>query len=135
MTMRWFERAGALLRKPAGLTGAFVGLVLFGLEGEWGARLAGAVLGWIYGVVVGRLIRWFGVIPGMYPLVGLLSGPVPFLLLPFGMTKEERGGVWFATALLGFLVGCVEWAHRRHSAACEAGRAASGPVERPPAGD
>jgi hypothetical protein len=47
------------------VTNPFLGLVVFGLE-ERGARLAGAILRWLYGFVVGWLIRWFPVIPGAY---------------------------------------------------------------------
>jgi len=61
------------------------------------------------------LLRCFRVIPGMFPVVGILCGPVPFIFLAGSMTKEERGGPLLLAAVFGCLVGCVEWGHSRRS--------------------
>ena len=111
---------------PAGLTGAFVGAaVVAGQPG--GTGLPGLVVGWLYGTVVGGLLRLFRVPPGAYPLVGLFAGPLPIaLLMPTAAAADARGLVWVG-AIVGPLIGFVEWAAARHSA--PAGRHA---VERAP---
>lgn len=102
-----------LLGTPCGLAGAFFGATLAGLA-PGGVGLLGLVVGWLYGIVVGALIRLFRVPAGAYPLIGLLCGPVPIALLTGrGASQDERGAL--ALGLVGGLVlGLVEWASTRH---------------------
>jgi NhaP-type Na+/H+ and K+/H+ antiporter len=115
MARRSLRRLGNLLLLPSGLTGAFLGVVILAQEPGAASRVAGLFVGWLYGIAVYGLIRCFRVIPGMYPLVGFMAGPVPFALLCGSMSADERGSGLVATAFLGLLVGCVEWAHVRQA--------------------
>jgi hypothetical protein len=103
--------------------GGFLGAaVVAGQPG--GTGLLGLVLGWLYGVVVGAVMRLFRVPPGAYPLTGLLAGPVPIaLLVPSSASPETRGLVWLG-AIFGLVIGLVEWACARHA------RGGSPPSER-----
>jgi len=116
-----------VLTRPSALAGAFLGAALVAAQ-PGGTGLVGLVLGWLYGVVVGALLLLFRVPAGAYPLVGLLSGPVPFaLLMPVGASQDERGLIWVGM-LAGLVLGCVEWAHarRRQRASGTATEAESG---------
>lgn len=102
---------------PSGLVGAFF-LLVVGRFTEPGHsnRLALFAFGWLYGVGVLALIRLFRVTPGVYPLVGLVCGPVPVALIAnAGMEKGELGGLGVLTALLGVIVGTIEWARVRRA--------------------
>lgn len=78
-----------------------------------GTGIPGLVVGWLYGLVVGAMIRRFRVHPGAYPLVGLLAGPVPLaVLMPVEATSDQRG-VLLLGLVAGLLLGTVEWARTR----------------------
>ena len=103
---------------PAGLVGSFF-LLTFAASEAFEVRVPRlvvggafvAVAGWLLGVVVVAIIRRFRVAPWAYPIAGLFSGPIPFVLLfARSTTKEEWGGVWLVSALLGAMIGFVEWA-------------------------
>jgi hypothetical protein len=106
----WAKRIGGWLATPSGLTGGFLGAAT--VAAQPGANgIPGLVLGWLYGVVVGGLLRLFRVPPGAYPLTGFLAGPVPIaLLMPAGAPTTDRGVIWLGF-LAGLLIGLVEWAH------------------------
>jgi hypothetical protein len=117
MLMRILRRIGSTLAFPPGLCGAFLALVLFQLEPAEGSRVVSLLLGWLYGVAVAGLMRFFRVAPWAYPLLGLLCGPVPFaLLVPGSTTRDERGALWAMTAVLGLLIGLLEWARESRRA-------------------
>jgi hypothetical protein len=99
---------------PAGLTGAFVALCFrLGEPGEPN-RMALLLLGWLYGVAVLGLIRLFRVRTGLYPVIGLICGPVPLALIANGgMDPSGLGGGAAVAALGGVLVGAVEWGRLR----------------------
>ncbi len=107
---------------PGGLVGGFFGLTLLRvIDPAEAARLPAFLLGWLYGVGVVGLIRLFRVAPGVYPLVGLVCGPVPVALLFQAETKaDERATLWLFSALLGLLIGSVEWARVRRRETAQA---------------
>jgi hypothetical protein len=101
------------LTVPAGLAGGMLGAAL-GAVMPGGTGLPGFVAGWLYGVVIGALVRLFRVPPGAYPLVGLVAGPLPFaLLMPHDAAAGDRGVIWVGL-VAGLILGCVEWAHAVH---------------------
>lgn len=96
---------------PTGLAGAFLALTVgrVSAPGET-SRIVLLILGWLYGVAVIGLLRLIPVSPWCYPWVGMIVGPVPFaLLVNAGAEDGERGMLWLATALVGFLLGLIEW--------------------------
>jgi len=104
------------IRIPSGLTGGCLGAMVVAAQPD-GTGLPGFVIGWLYGVVVGGGLRIFRVPPGAYPLAGLLAGPLPIaLLMPAGASADARGLVWLG-ALAGIVIGLVEWATSRLTAA------------------
>lgn len=113
--MKLLGRVRALVTRPSGLAGGFLGAALVAAQ-PGGIGILGLGFGWLYGLAVSGLIHLFRVPPGAYPLVGLLAGPVPFaLLLGRQAEAEPRGLVWVG-AFAGLLLGLVEWAHARHAA-------------------
>jgi len=97
----------------AGLAGAFVFLAMLATDPS--AKLATSfLLGGVYGIGVLALIRLFRVSPCAYPVAGLIAGPVPAaLFLARSLEGEEWGGIWLLLALLGALIGTLEWARMR----------------------
>jgi hypothetical protein len=110
----WARLVGVLLL-PAGLGGAFLGLALFQL-GEGGNRIAGLVVGWLYGISVAGLMRLLPVPPGWYWLAGIFAGPIPIALLMSNGTPANERGVILVGALVGLLLGLLESASARRSA-------------------
>jgi hypothetical protein len=101
---------------PAGLVGAFATLSVGRTLDPEGSRTGLLLVGWIYGVAVVGILRIFRVPPWCYPWLGLVCGPVPAALLPSGDQEPgDRGGLLLITALLGLLVGLVEWGRRSRS--------------------
>jgi len=100
---------------PAGLTGAFLVLCLARISEPGSAnRLALLILGWLYGVAVLGLIRLFRVNPGLYPVVGLVCGPVPLALIANSdMGQDDLAGMWVLTLHMGVVIGAVEWGRLR----------------------
>ncbi len=101
---------------PAGLTGAFLIATAFRvMEPSKGLWLGPLVFGWVYGVGVLGLTRLFRVSRWGVPVVGLVCGPVPVvLLLPADVNSgEERAGLWLLGAIVGLLIGLVEAARLR----------------------
>jgi hypothetical protein len=114
---------------PAALAGAFFVLCTVRVGEPAQNRLVLLVLGGLYGVSVLGLLRAFRVAPFGLPWAGLLAGPVPVaLLMTEEWSQDDRGGALFLAALLGVLIGVLEWARIRRAARGEAGR--SGPYER-----
>jgi len=75
------------------------------------------LFGAVYGLAVLGLVRLFGLRNWGLAVAGLVAGPVPTaLLLQGGTPAEERGGMLFASSLLGLIVGLLEWARRAHAA-------------------
>ena len=114
MLKRWSKKIWVVLGTMPGLAGACLGLMLAGVTSENSNPLGGLPFGWLYGVAVGGLIRLFPVKPGAFPLVGLIAGPVPFLIL-FGSSSslEDRGGAVLASGFLGLVIGLLEWGRVR----------------------
>ena len=102
---------------PAGLAGAFLFLTLCRAANptaDWlGALILASISGWLYGVGVLGLVRLFRVARWALPLAGLLAGPVPLALLFQGGkdSGDDRIGLCVLAALLGILIGLLEWAH------------------------
>ena len=81
---------------PSALAGAMLGVTLAGAT-PGGIGAAGLVPGWLYGIVVGALVRAFRVPRGAYPLAGLLAGPLPFAMLQGRAASEaDRAAIWSA---------------------------------------
>ncbi len=111
----WKKIVGVVLL-PSGLGGAFLGLALFQLE-SGNNRIAGVVVGWLYGVSVWGLMRLLPVAPGWTWLAGVFAGPIPIaLLMPAGTPTDERGVILLG-ALVGGLLGLLESAHARRRGA------------------
>ncbi len=110
--MKRARRIGRAFLGPSAVTGAFLGAAIVAAQ-PGGSGLAGLVLGWLYGVVVGGLMRLFRVRPGAYPLAGFLAGPVPVALLTFPDASPDMRGVVWLGFVVGLVLGCVEWAHSR----------------------
>jgi hypothetical protein len=106
------------MTSPCALAGACLGAALVAAQ-PGGTGLVGLLLGWLYGLVVGTLLRLFRVPSAAYPLVGLISGPLPFaVLMPAEASQDARGLIWVGM-LAGLVLGCVEWARARWLAARE----------------
>lgn len=107
---------------PSALAGAFFLLSfvkIFQPDARPGQLL---VVGAICGVVVVGLVRLFRVAPWGYPAAGFVCGPVPiFLVMQRGQDEpaapDDRLAIWLFSALFGLLVGFLEWARVRRSAA------------------
>jgi hypothetical protein len=114
------RRLGAALLAPGALTGALLGALLFAAQ-PGGSGRAGLVVGWLYGVVVGALVRRFPVPRGAYFLAGMLVGPLPIaLLLPSTAPNEDRGLVWVGV-VAGLFIGLVEGLSARRAERAAAG--------------
>ena len=62
------------------------------------------------------LIRLFRIAPWGYPLAGLFAGPVRLaLFFDAKNTAGDRGGAWLLGAVLGLLIGALEWARVRRT--------------------
>ncbi len=109
----WKKIAGVLLT-PSGLGGACLGLTVFQLN-PGGQRLAGIVVGWLYGISVWGLARLLPVGPGWAWLSGLIVGPIPLALLMPADTPAVERGVILLGALVGCLLGLLEVAHARRA--------------------
>lgn len=107
------RRIGSVLRAPSGLIGALLFVGVLPQQPGLGLRLVLLGVGWLYGRLVGALVRLPRVTPGAWPLVGLIAGPAPASLLLFRLEQEEHGAVVALTAVLGLVVGLLEWAHQR----------------------
>ena len=113
--MRLLKKSLSLLRTPSGLAGACFGATVLALA-PGGVGGVGLVVGWLYGVVVGGLLRLFRVPAWSYPWLGLVVGPVP---LAFFIGADESGdarGIVVLGILGGLVVGFVEWVTLRHAA-------------------
>jgi len=78
------------------------------------SRLGLLLLGGLFGVAMVALIRLFRIAPWGYPWAGLVSGLVPpGLFFGSGGTGDERGGFLLISAVLGVLIGLLEWARVR----------------------
>lgn len=111
---------------PSVLGGAFF-LLAFGKVVDPAAP-AGALLvvGGLSGTVIVGLVRLFRIAPFGYPFAGLLCGPLPFFLILRGTSEGpqdegSRAGVWLASALLGAILGVLEWARVRRASRPAAG--------------
>lgn len=96
------------------LTGAFFLLVIGRLDAA-DPKPVGSflVFGALYGVAVLGLIRLLGARSWGHVVAGLLSGPVPAAVLSEASADAgERGGMALATALLGVMIGLMEWQRR-----------------------
>lgn len=96
------------------------------VQGVVGGTLA-ALIGMLFGLAVGALIRAFRVHPLAYPAVGFLASPAVLALVGAG---REEGALGIA-AVFGLVLGFIEWGAewRRREAA---GSAAGGPSARGP---
>ncbi|MAB81468.1 MAG: hypothetical protein CMJ89_19175 [Planctomycetes bacterium] len=78
------------------------------------SRLWLILLGGLLGVAICGMIRLFAIAPWGYPWAGLFCGLVPpGLLFDLNSGAEDRGGLLVACALVGFLLGLIEWARVR----------------------
>lgn len=111
-------RAWCTASLPAAVTGAFFLLgtstVLAGEFGPVHALLLLAV-GGIYGMAIRAVMGFFPVDRWGLVVAGLLSGPIPGVLIlslrrRTWSDSDDRGAVWLFALLLGLLVGLIEWA-------------------------
>lgn len=112
MLKRAWMRIVRVALLPAGVGGAFLGLTLLQLN-PGSHRLAGLVVGWLYGISVWGLMRLFSFGPNWAWLAGILAGPIPFALLLPGDTPASERGVILLGCLTGGLLGLLEVAHAR----------------------
>src|SRR5262249_13774297 len=91
-----------------------LGLAAFQLS-EGHHRLAGLVVGWLYGVSVWGLTRLLAVGRRWTWLAGMLAGPVPIALLVPGHTPASERGVILLGVPLRLLLGLPEVARARRS--------------------
>jgi len=78
------------------------------------SRLGLLLLGGLFGIAMVGLIRLFRIAPWGYPWAGLVSGLVPpGLFFGAGGSGDDRGGFLLISALLGVLIGLLEWARVR----------------------
>src|SRR5262245_10119178 len=116
---RVWKRVNRVLLGPSGLGGACLGLALFQMN-PGANRLAGILVGWLYGLSVWGLMRLLPVAPRWTWLAGVFAGPIPIaLLMPSSTPADERGVILFGS-LLGALLGLLETAHGRRSGAARA---------------
>ena len=98
--------------RPAILAGGLFALPLShhadgGVVGYLVALLVCFLFGALFGVVILTAIRFFRTDRWGYPIAGLLSGAVPLIVVP--MSGKDLGGLWIVSALLGVLIGLLEW--------------------------
>lgn len=86
--------------------------------------LALALLGALYAAAVLGLVRVSGARRWGLAVAGLVAGPVPVALLASADTPaDQRGGLLFVGALLGLLVGLLEWNREVRALRADAERA------------
>jgi len=112
--MRLLRKCFTLLRTPSGLAGAFFGATVLALA-PGGTGVVGLIVGWLYGVVVGGLLRLFRVPVWTYPLLGLIVGPLPLAVLIGPDVSGDGRGIVMLGVLGGLVVGFVEWVSLRHT--------------------
>lgn len=113
--MRLLQKFFGLLRTPCGLAGACFGATVLSLA-PGGVGAAGLVVGWLYGVVVGGILRLFRVPSWSYPLLGLVVGPVPLAVFIGEDVSGDARGVVVLGILGGLVIGFTEWVAIRHAA-------------------
>lgn len=124
MTSR-FTRLARPLSAPCAVSGALMGATVAALN-PGGTGLHGLLIGWLYGLVVGTLIRSARVVPPAYPIAGLLFGPLPFaLLMPVDASGDQRG-ILVVGMIAGVLLGLVQWGHVRWAGRAPVGAGAPG---------
>ena len=73
-------------------------------------RLALLAMGALYGLAVLGLLRLFRVRAFGLVVAGLLAGPVPLAVLtPVPENPQDLGVLWLAAAVLGALIGTLDW--------------------------
>ena len=96
------------------LTSAFAFLIVGRLSDQ--AVLPMLLVGAIYGLGVLGLVRLFPVQRWGLAVAGMLCGPIPTaLMMGKGGGGDDRGGAILATAVLGLLIGLLEWARQARS--------------------
>lgn len=118
--MRMLKRLFELLRTPCGLAGAFLGASVLALV-PGGIGALGLVVGWLYGIVVGALIRLFRAPGWAYPILGLFVGPVPFAFFIGADVPGDARGIVVVGIPAGLFIGFAEWMAVRQAAARLAG--------------
>jgi len=109
--------AGLVASLPAALAGGFFALVVLRASEPEASRLALLVLGGLYGIGVRGLMRLFRVAPFALPIAGLVAGPVPIaLVMGASWSSDDRGGALVLGAVLGLVVGVLEWGRLRRAA-------------------
>ena len=107
------RRLGAVVGSlmPGGLAAAFCFLGVVRAMDPGTPRSVALFLGWLAGAALVGLMRLFRVASWALPLTGILSG---MFLMGIAMgsdsSNEDRGGALFLGAILGLIVGLVEWA-------------------------
>ena len=94
------------------------------------AGVALALLGALFGLYISGMVRLFPIHPAGFPLVGLLTGPLPLAFI--GNNHDDRGGMLLFGLVLGFLLGLLEWsseAHRRRVSGREPQASTAAPSE------
>jgi hypothetical protein len=114
--MRHLKRLFELLRTPSGLAGAFIGATVLALV-PGGVGVLGLVLGWLYGIVVGALIRLFRAPGWAAPILGLFVGPVPIAFFIGADVPGDARGIVVVGILAGPFLGFAEWMAARRAAA------------------
>lgn len=106
--MRFLKRLFEIVRIPTGLAGAFLGATVLALV-PGGVGMLGLFVGWLYGIVVGALLRLFRTPGWTYPILGLFVGPVPFAFFIGADVAGDARGIVVVGILVGPFLGLVEW--------------------------
>jgi hypothetical protein len=106
--MRFLKRTFEIVRIPSALAGAFIGATVLALV-PGGVGIVGLFVGWLYGIVVGALLRLFPTPKWAYPILGLFIGPLPFAFFIGADVPGDARGIVVVGILVGPLIGFVEW--------------------------
>ena len=99
---------------PSAMAGGFF-LMAFGRAQDPAlSRLGLLFLGGLFGIAMVGLIRLFRIAPWGYPWAGLFCGLVPpGLFFDANGSGDDRAGFILISAILGVLIGLLEWARVR----------------------
>ena len=103
-TLRTGLRRGVWV--PATMAGALVMFWIGSIEGGPIRGLFAAVIGGLFGLAVGALIRAFPVAPFAYPAAGLIAAPAVLAVLGPRVAEDK---VMPVAMIFGLVVGVLEW--------------------------
>ena len=88
------------------------------VENFFARMIVTAIFGALCGVVILGALRLFRTSSWGFPIAGPLAGTLPIVVMvPAKTSQDDFGGLWLLSAILGLIIGLLEW--RRVSAEAE----------------